>query len=94
MKRKRIRYRYVVTGLNHSQGRANINIETDKSIVEINEKYCIFSWLKTLKNATNIVLVDSAMANFVEQMNLTNSKILVSKPNQPRPFFKNNWKII
>lgn len=84
---------YIVTGLNHSKGYANVKVETNKPIITINEKYCIFSWLPTLSNANTLVLVDSSMANFVEQMNLNNKKILITKPNEPRPFFKNNWII-
>ena len=35
-------------------------------IIFINENHSIFHWRKILENADNIVLVDSAMANFVE----------------------------
>jgi len=33
------------------------------------------------------------MANFVEQLNLPNNKILVQKPGQPTPTIKNEWRI-
>lgn len=85
--------KYVVVGLNHSKGKASIKIETDKQIVELNENHNIFDWIKILKHAAAIVLVDSAMANLVEQVNLPNKKILVAKPNQPTPTFKNAWTI-
>jgi len=85
--------RYVVVGLNHSKGKMPIQIETDKQIVELNENHNIFDWIKILKHASAIVLVDSAMANLVEQLNLHNKKILITKPNQPTPTFKNVWQI-
>ena len=40
-----------------------------------------------------LALVDSAMANFVEQLNVENKKILLLKPGHPRPTFRNDWKI-
>jgi hypothetical protein len=46
-----------------------------------------------LENASSIALVDSAMANFVEQLNIENKKILLLKPGHPRPTFRNDWKI-
>jgi len=46
-----------------------------------------------LENASSIALVDSAMANFVEQLNIENKKILLLKPGHPGPTFRNDWKI-
>lgn len=84
---------YNVIGLAHSRGRMNVDFESKYPNIEINQNYNFFSWLKVLENAKSIVLVDSAMANLVEQMNLSNKKILITKPNQPKPCFKNNWVI-
>jgi len=84
---------YNILGLNHSRGKINVQFESKFPNIEINQNYNFFSWYKVLENAKNIILVDSAMANFVEQCNLPNKKILITKPNQPRPYFKNNWTI-
>jgi hypothetical protein len=82
---------YNIIGTTHSRGKMNIQFESKYTNIEINQNYNFFSWYKVLENAKNIVLVDSAMANFVEQTNLPNKKIIITKPGQPRPHFKNNW---
>jgi len=84
---------YVVAGLEHSRGKINLHIDSKYPIVEINKNYNFFAWIKVIEKSKHIVLVDSAMANLVEQLNLTNKKVLVAKPGQPRPFFKNDWII-
>lgn len=85
--------RYAVVGLNHSRGRANVRVETNKEIVEINDQHNIFDWIKILENADELILVDSAMSNLVEQLNLTNKKWLIKKEGQPLPVYKNDWII-
>lgn len=85
---------YDVFSIKHSKGKLNVVFESKNQLVEINENHSIFSWRKVLENAQTIALVDSAMANFVEQLNLPNKKILLMKQGQPGPTFKNNWKII
>jgi len=85
--------RYNVAGLAHSRGIVNLKIESNNPTIYINENHSFFSWIKVLENANNIVLVESAMSNLVEQLNLTNKKTLVTKPIQPRPVYKNNWNI-
>ena len=85
--------KYNVAGLAHSKGRAAIEIESNNPTIYINENHNFFSWIKILENANNIVLVDSAMSNLVEQLNLTNKKTLITKPRQPLPVYKNNWNI-
>lgn len=84
---------YNVISLTHSRGKVNVVFESKYPNIEINQNYNFFSWLKVLENARNIILVDSAMANLVEQLNLPNKKILITKPSQPRPYFKNNWTV-
>lgn len=83
--------KYIVIGLNHSKGRVNFDIQTDKQVIELNEKHNIFDWRKILENARYLVLVDSAMANLVEQLNIQSDKILIRKPGQPTPTFRNKW---
>jgi hypothetical protein len=85
--------KYNVAGLTHSRGSAAIKIESDNPTVHINENHNFFLWIKVLENANNIVLVDSAMSNLVEQLNLANRKTLFTKPRQPLPVYKNNWNI-
>jgi hypothetical protein len=82
---------YNVVSLKHSRGTLDVKFETKHPIIEVNEKYNIFYWKKILENAKNIVLVDSALANLVDQLNLPNNKILLRKHGHPTPTFKSNW---
>lgn len=84
---------YDIVSITHSRGILPVQFESKNQIIVVNENYNIFHWRKILANAKCIALVDSAMANFVEQLNLTNKKILLSKPGHPTPTFKNNWII-
>jgi hypothetical protein len=85
---------YNIIGTTCSAGKINVQFESKYPNIEINENYNIFSWYKALRNAKNIILVDSAMANLVEQCNLSNKKTLITRPNGRLPHFKNNWKIV
>lgn len=85
---------YDVACLDHSGGRLDVKLESKYHLIEINTNHNIFHWRKVLENAQTIALVDSAMANFVEQLNLPNKKILFRKKGHPIPKFKNNWKIL
>lgn len=84
---------YNIACFKHSRGKLPVKIESKYPTIEINEHYNIFHWRKVLENAKKIILVDSAMANLVEQLNLTPKKILLRKPGHPTPVFKNNWEI-
>lgn len=84
---------YDVVSVKHSRGQLPIKFESKNQIIEINENYNIFHWRKVLENAATIALVDSAMANFVEQANIKTKKILLRKPGHPVPTFLNNWII-
>lgn len=83
--------KYNIVNLLHSKGKENFKIQSKYPSIEVNTDHNFFSWLKVLENANNIVLVDSAMSNLVEQCNLNNKKTLIIKPNQPLPYFKNEW---
>ena len=85
--------KYDIKSTKHSRGNLSIQFQTKNQLIEVNENYNLFSWFKILQQAECIVLVDSAMANFVEQTNMSNRKILLQKPGQPTPTFKNNWII-
>jgi hypothetical protein len=84
---------YDVACLDHSGGRLDVKLESQYQLIEINTKHNIFHWRKILENAQTIALVDSAIANFVEQLNLPNKKILLRKNGHPIPTFKNDWRI-
>lgn len=86
-------YKYDVACLDHSGGRLDVKLESKYQLIEINTKHNIFHWRKILENAQTIALVDSAIANFVEQLNLPNKKILLRKNGHPIPTFKNDWRI-
>jgi hypothetical protein len=85
---------YDIFSTKHSRGNLNIKFESKNKLIEIDDKHNIFYWRKILENAKNIALVDSAMANLVEQLNIKSTKTLLLKPGHPRPVFKNNWRII
>lgn len=84
---------YDIVNVNHSRGKLPVTFESKNQIIEVNEKYNIFHWVKILEKSQCIALVDSAMANLVEQLNLKNKKVLLLKPGHPTPTFKNEWKI-
>lgn len=84
---------YDIVSVKHSRGQLPIKFESKNQIIEVNENYNIFHWRKILENASTIALVDSAMANFVEQININTKKILLRKPGHPVPTFLNNWII-
>jgi len=86
--------KYDVFSLTHSRGRVNKTIQSKYQLIELNENHSIFHWRKVFEKAQNICLVDSAISNFVEQINTTNNKVLIQKNGQPIATYKNNWKII
>ena len=73
---------------------ANKIIESKHQLIEINENHSIFNWRKVFENAQNICLVDSAVSNFVEQLNIKCKKTLIQKKGQPIATYNNNWRII
>jgi hypothetical protein len=86
--------KFDIFSIKHSKGKLNVSFESKHQLIEINENHSIFHWRKVLENAQTIALVDSAMANFVEQLQTKNKKILLMKPGQPGPTFRGDWKII
>ena len=86
--------KYDIVGLTHSRGKVNKVIQSKHQLIELNEKHNIFHWRKVFENAQNICLVDSAVSNFVEQINVKGKKILIKKQSQPIATYKNDWKII
>lgn len=55
----------------------------------------VFDWIYTLEQADKLVLVDSCVANLVEQLNLPNEKyFLLRSPIKATPVMKNGWKFI
>lgn len=55
----------------------------------------VFDWIYTLERADKLVLVDSCMANLVEQLNLPNEKyFLLRSPIKSTPVMKNGWKFL
>lgn len=86
--------KYDVCSLTHSRGKVNKVIQSKYQIIELNENHSIFHWRKVFEKAQSICLVDSAISNFVEQINLDCKKVLIQKKDQPTATYKNNWKII
>ena len=86
--------KYDVVGLTHSRGKVNKVIESKHQQIELNEKHNLLHWRKIFENAQNICLVDSAVSNFVEQINIKSKKILIQKQGQPIATYKNDWKLI
>lgn len=87
---------YVVTSLNYSKGRVrDIQLDVrDRAVVEVNDKHNIFYWIKILENADAMALVDSSLMNLVEQLNLTNRKFLIRRPEGRIPTIRNEWRIL
>ena len=90
--------KYAVVNLKHSRGKLNYKFDfKDGQLIEMNENYSIFYWLKILEEATTIALVESSISNLVEQLNISNKKILFKKEDNhfmKLPVMKNEWKII
>lgn len=78
----------------HSRGQVPVKFETKNELIEITDNYNIFYWRKILEEAQKLALVDSALSNLVEQLNIKTNKILITKPGHPMPVYKNNWTII
>jgi hypothetical protein len=85
--------KYDIVSTKHSRGEISIIFESKYQIIHVNENYNIFHWRKIIEQANCIALVDSSLANFVEQCNIDTKKILIQKPGHPTPTFKNNWTI-
>lgn len=86
--------KYDVVSLTHSRGKVNKVIESKHQLIELNEKHNLLYWRKIFENAQNICLVDSAVSNFVEQINIKGKKVLIQKQGQPIATYKNDWKLI
>tara|TARA_R100001594_G_scaffold138246_1_gene181761 strand:+ start:473 stop:1171 length:699 start_codon:yes stop_codon:yes gene_type:complete len=87
--------KYAVVNLKHSMGVVNVNLDFGSGqVIYVNEEYNLFHWLTVLEKATTIALVDSAMSNLVEQMNINCKKILFTKHDKRLPVLKNKWKIV
>ena len=90
--------KYAVVNLKHSRGKLNYKFDfKDGQLIEMNEKYSIFYWLKILENATTLALVESSISNLVEQLNISSKKILFKKEDNhimKLPVMRNKWQII
>ena len=90
--------KYAVINLKHSRGKLNYKFDyKDGQLIEMNEDYSIFYWLKILEEATTIALVESSISNLVEQLNISGKKILFKKEDNhfmKLPVIKNKWQII
>jgi len=52
-----------------------------------------FDWLMTLERASELYLIDSSIANLVEQMNIpTPKRLFLRSPALFTPVYKNGWK--
>jgi len=90
--------KYILTHFQGSDCRKEIQLTNlnNCSVVEIVPYTdCIFDWLKLIERAEYLVLIDSAFANLVEQLNLPNKKIFIKRRCYTNtPLLKNSWKII
>jgi hypothetical protein len=89
---------YCLMHLDGSDGRANIKIQNEKDhqIIEVKPiTKSIFDWFLVLSKAKVLVLYDSCVANFVEQVSLTNKKFFIKRSEKKcTPILKNKWIII
>jgi hypothetical protein len=87
---------YIVAHWQGSDYQRKIQLENTNNmpIIEIKPiTKSVFDWTNILTKATALVLIDSCFANLVEQLNLTQKKIFLTRPS-PRPTLKHNWTII
>lgn len=87
--------KYVVANMTCSSGKVNVNIDT-KGLprIDVTMDYSMFDWIGILEKADTIVLLNSGMLCLVEQMNMTNRKIVLKIPNGRLPVLRNKWEII
>jgi len=87
--------KYAVINPTCSSGRYNINFDASGGqVIEVTTEYNIFHWIKILENAQTIVLLNSGMLCLVDQLNITNRKIVFKIPSDKLPILRNEWKII
>jgi hypothetical protein len=85
---------YDIVGTKFSGGDLILKFESKHTIINFTNDFSIFHWRKVFEEAKHIALVDSAMANFIEQINIPNKKTLIKLANRPAPTFRNSWKYI
>ena len=53
----------------------------------------IFDWIYTLEKSEFLVLIDSSIANLVEQIGLKQKKYLLTR-GKARPTLRNDWTVV
>lgn len=91
--------KHVVVGLDYSGGtvKSSVEIPPEYKQIKVVTGYRIFDWITTLKLADGLVLVDSSMSCLAEQLNLRCPKVLICKPDYPKPRLPrlfSKWRII
>jgi hypothetical protein len=86
--------KYALVNLNHSKGRIDCRIEYGGQIIETNDSHNIFHWIKIIENASVIAVVDSSLANLIEQLNISCKKTLFKKADSRLPSIRNKWDIL
>jgi hypothetical protein len=95
---KRVVYQkdYVVVQWNGSDCRREASFDNPNNyqILEISPlTNSVFDWIYILENAKFLVLIDSSVANLVEQLGLKNKKYLLTRQNA-KPTLKEDWTIL
>lgn len=93
---------YCLVHLESSRGRSRLRPETVTKlpIVEVTAETSLFYWIKVIENASEIICVDSCVANLIEQLNLNHCpKSIVRKPHRrgkyhQLPTLINEWAVI
>jgi hypothetical protein len=64
-------------------------------VVEIDGPGTPFDWITTLERASKLLMIDSAFANLVEQLNLPNEKyMMLRSPGLLTPVYRNGWRFL
>lgn len=85
---------YILACLNHSDGKSDYAFK-DGNVVYLHDKTSLFYWIKVMENAKEIVMVDSAPAQLVEQLNIGCKKVLISRGgSNPPPTIRNEWTVV
>jgi hypothetical protein len=70
------------------------DIQREYQVVRVDERTdSVFDWLLVIERASILYMIDSAMANLVEQLNLPNpKKLFLNADVTSTPVYKNGWQ--
>lgn len=87
---------YIVVQWQGSDCYKKVSIDTEYKLIEVpTATECIFDIIATLEKAKGFVLIDSCIANLVNQLQLPQPKMLITRSSKTcTPILAPDWKII